>query len=113
MRTVANAFSGERQIAYQQADIEKLKEEGVLAKAEDLWLEEFRRQGAEDRGTCCGGKGIEICYIGPRKSHYEYANIVRCPTGQGNLSAAESVGPAIEYLKSKGIECKYNDGWMD
>ena len=38
-------FRRERQIAYQQADIEKLQEEGVLAKAEDLWLEEFRRQG--------------------------------------------------------------------
>ena len=112
MKTV-KGYSDEPLLAYQKADIEKLRDEGVLAKAQDLWLAEWRKQGSEDRGTCCGGKGIEVCYLGPRKRNYDYTNIVLCPTGQGNLSAAESVGPALEYLKSKGIECKYNDGWMD
>ena len=112
MKTV-KGYNDEPLLAYQKADIEKLRDDGALAKAEALWLAEWRKQGSKDRGTGCGGKGIEVCYLGPRKKNHDYINIVRCPTGQGNLSAAESVGPALEYLKSKGIECKYNDGWMD
>ena len=40
-------------------------------------------------------------------------NIVSCSWVQGNISASRSVEPALKYLRSKGIDCNYNDGWMD
>ena len=112
MKTVKN-YNGDPITAYQKPDIDELRAKGVLEKAYRLWLNKWREQGSVDHGTCCGGKGIQICYLGPRKRNYDYANIVDCRFVQGNLSAAESVGPALDYLKSKGIECSYNDGWMD
>ena len=112
MKKVKNYY-GDAITAYQKPDIDELRAKGVLDKAYRLWLNKRQELGSEDHGTCCGGKGIEICYLGPRKRNHEYTNIVTCTFVQGNTAAAESVGPALEYLKSKGIECRYNDGWMD
>ncbi len=97
--------------AFQPSDIEKLKP--LLRQAEKLWYETWVAQGCEDRGTCCGGKGIEVWFCGKRKRTAEPTNIIRCPTGQGNLSAQASVEPALNLLKENGIPARYNDGWMD
>ena len=39
--------------------------------------------------------------------------VVPCNFVQGNMSAEGTVGPAMEYLKAQGVDCMYNDGWMD
>lgn len=99
-------------VCYQDADIKELN--GVLWRAKHLWNEEWYRQGRTDEGTCTGGKGITVDYIGPRKRNPTRETIVPAPGVQGNLSAARSVGPALDYLEKNGvIGAKYYDGWMD
>lgn len=95
---------------YQKADLEKLT--NFFKYAEDLWYDDWVKQGSKDEGTCCGGKGIEVEYLAPRKRYPTTINIVRCNWVQGNLSAQRSVKRALDYLKECGIECTYNDGWM-
>lgn len=95
---------------YQKPDLQKLV--GFFKYAEDLWYNEWIKQGSKSDGTCCGGKGIDVWYLGPRKRYADKINIVRCSWVQGNLSAQRSVQPALDYLKECGIECAYNDGWM-
>jgi len=97
--------------AFTQIDLKEKTE--IFNKAKDIWFQEWVDQGSKDEGSCCGGKGISAWYVRPRCRSAEPFNIVRCGWVQGNISASESVKPALEYLKSKGIDCDYNDGWMD
>jgi len=110
MKTVKN-WDGKPVAAYQDADLVAL--ESVFAEAERLWVKEWRDQGSEDRGSCCGGKGIEVRHIGKGCRNYGWVMVVPCDFVQGNMSAEGTVGPAMEYLKAQGVDCKYNDGWMD
>ena len=113
MKTAPRYYAGnpETVLAYQSVDLEKLGPE--LRFAEQLWNEEWIFQGAKDEGSCCGGKGIQVWFCGPRKRTAEPKTIIPAPPVQGNLSAQRSVGPALEYLKEQGIEARYYDGWMD
>jgi hypothetical protein len=113
MKTAPRYYAGnpETVLAYQPVDLEKLGPE--LRFAEQLWNEEWIFQGAKDEGSCCGGKGIQVWFCGPRKRTAEPKTIIPAPPVQGNLSAQRSVGPALEYLKEQGIEARYYDGWMD
>ena len=83
--------------------------------AESLWRVDWRADGGRDYGTCCGGKGIETWYLGPRKRVAELVNVVSCNWVQGNLAAANTVDSALEYLRGEfpELEFRYNDGWMD
>jgi hypothetical protein len=96
--------------AYQREDIQSLRH--FITHAENLWYDEWVKQGSKEEGTCCGGKGISVWFIGPRKRSAEPRNIIACRWVQGNLSASRSVQPALDYLKECGIEAEYNDGWM-
>ena len=113
MKTAPRFYTSnpETVLAYQPVDLEKF--EAALQAAEQLWNEEWYRQGAKDEGSCCGGKGIQVWFCGPRKRTAEPKTIIPSPPVQGNLSAQRSVGPALEYLKEQGIEARYYDGWMD
>ena len=111
MKTYQFTDSNKTVNCYQKADLEKIN--GFIKYAEQLWYDEWVKQGCKDEGTCCGGKGIEVWYLGPRKRYADTINIVRCGWVQGNVSAQRSVQPALAYLKECGIECSYNDGWMD
>ena len=113
MKTAPRYYAGnpETVLAYQSVDLEKLGPE--LRFAEQLWNEEWIFQGAKDEGSCCGGKGIQVWFCGPRKRTAEPKTIIPAPPVQGNLSAQRSVGPALEYLKEQGIDARYYDGWMD
>jgi hypothetical protein len=97
--------------AYEQEDLNKLRP--VLAKAQELWINEWVAQGSTDEGTCTGGKGIQIWYRGPRKRSANPRTVVRGPNVQGNVSAARSNTGALAYLHSLGIDASYYDGWMD
>ncbi|MAE51588.1 MAG: hypothetical protein CMH27_07240 [Micavibrio sp.] len=98
-------------LAYQPEDLEKLN--GLFSEAKQLWLATWEEQGRKDDGTCCLGKGIRIWFVGKRKRSAELLTVIDSPPCQGNLSASRSVGPALELLKSHGIEARYFDGWMD
>jgi len=117
MRTVPKFYQRnmgddeDRVLAYTDADITELRP--ILAKAKDIWLQEWIKQGSEDVGSCCGGKGISVWFVYPRCRSAEPVNVVGCSWVQGNISASRSVEPALKYLKDMGIECNYNDGWMD
>ena len=56
MKEVKNYY-GEPIMAYQDADLDELAV--VIAHAAMLWHAEWKKQGGEDKGTCCGGKGIQ------------------------------------------------------
>jgi hypothetical protein len=113
MKTVPRFYQSNPETvhAYQPADIERLM--GVLREAQEIWYAEWVRQGRVDSGTCCGGKGIEVWFLGKRKRSAEPRKVIACSWVQGNLSASCSVQPALDYLKANGIEAEYNDGWMD
>ncbi len=105
------AKSPDRVLALQKADLESLAP--IFSEAREAWLAEWRRQGATDEGTCCGGKGIRVWYVGPRKRIAKRLLVVESPGCQGNLSASRSSRPALEILRASHIECQYYDGWMD
>ena len=113
MKTAPTFYRGspETVTAYQREDIAKLRD--IIETAEAIWFTEWQNQGSKDEGTCCGGKGIEVWFIAPRKRAAKPSNIVRCGWVQGNISAQRTVKPALDYLKAHGIEARYNDGWMD
>lgn len=97
--------------AYQPQDLDQLKAHGEQAAR--LWFEEWRKQGAADTGTCCGGKSLRVWYLEKRKRVPCELPIACCNWVQGNLAASRSVKPALDYLKEHGIEAEYYDGWMD
>ena len=113
MKTVPKFYMAneDRVSAYTDADLKELST--VLTVAKDMWFNEWIKQGEEDVGSCCGGKGISAWFVRSRCRSAEPVNIVNCSWVQGNISASRSVEPALEYLRSKGIDCNYNDGWMD
>ena len=84
-----------------------------FAFAEILWKEEWQKQGAVDEGTCCLGKGLEVCYIPKGCRKHRWKNVVNGEFSQGNVGVAKARYPAMEYLKKQGFEVAYNDGWMD
>ncbi len=88
-----------------------LSQKNIIAVAVSIWDEEWKKQGSKDEGTCCGGKGIKL-------DGNIYANFVNCeidgPPRQGNVSAYQSVGPALKFIKENGYpKAEYYDGWMD
>jgi hypothetical protein len=85
----------------------------ILRKAEQIWFETWVAQGSVDQGSCCGGKGLEASVIKPRQRYPRTRNVVSCNFVQGNISAQNSHGPALEFLRENGIDATYNDGWMD
>jgi hypothetical protein len=97
--------------AYTPTELESLRTHGKIA--EDIWFNEWQRQGEPDGGTCCGGKAIRVWYVGKGKRLPVETSISRCGWVQGNIPASDSVAPALEYLKAKGINAEYYDGWMD
>jgi hypothetical protein len=97
--------------AYEKADLPDIRYKFEIA--ENTWHNDWVDQGKQDLGSCCGGKGIQIWYRGPRKRSAQPLTIVRSPPCQGNVSAHESVPRALAYLKDCGIEAEYYDGWMD
>lgn len=113
MKTAPTFYLGSPETvkAYQREDIERLRE--VIHNAEHLWFNEWVEQGSKDEGSCCGGKGIEVWFIAPRKRCAQPRNIIHCSWVQGNIAAQRTVKSALAYLKANGIECRYNDGWMD
>mgnify|MGYP003670769508 CR=1 FL=1 len=90
MKTVPKFYMAneDRVSAYTDSDLKELSP--ILTVAKSMWFNEWMKQGEE-----------------------EPVNIVNCSWVQGNISASRSVEPALEYLRSKGIDCNYNDGWMD
>jgi hypothetical protein len=102
----------DKTLAWQKPDL--IARNYHFAKAKEIWYQEWLRLGSPDEGSCCGGKGIELYYLRPRARACRPVNVVSCDWVQGNISASRSVQPALDYLKSVGIEdARYNDGWMD
>ena len=97
--------------AYQRDDLLKLRE--IIHNAEHLWFNEWVEAGSKDEGSCCGGKGIEVWFLGPRKRAAKPSRIITCSWVQGNISAQRTVQSALAYLKAHGIKAEYTDGWMD
>ena len=61
-------YNGEMIQAYQPEDLAKLS--SVFAAAKALWVQQWIEQGAVDEGSCCGGKGISVPFIGKGKRHW-------------------------------------------
>jgi hypothetical protein len=97
--------------AYTPTELEALKHHGAIAQ--NIWYQNWKEKGAEDQGTCTGGKSLQVWYIGKGKRKPIEVSISRCDWVQGNLSASRTKAPALEYLEAKGIKAFYNDGWMD
>ena len=102
---------GEIVVALEDRDLIAL--EDTFAKARDLWVQEWIKQGSTDEGSACLGKGLEVWHVRKGARVARPRMVVPCPPVQGNLSAAFSKEPAIDFLLNEGIEVRYNDGVMD
>ena len=100
-------------LAFQKPDLEASRD--IFEKAKWIWWSEWKLGGATDKGSCCGGKGIQTWYVGPRKRTAHRRTVVSCSWIQGNLSASGTVDGALGYLRAEfpELEFRYNDGWMD
>lgn len=97
---------------YKKKDLEEIRE--YLELAHLKWLDEWKRQGGKDEGSCTGGKGLQVWYIAPKCRTPRQRTIIPCDWVQGNVSAYESVHVALDFLKEQGIEdVSYYDGWMN
>ena len=74
-------------------------------EATAIWYAEWEKQGKKDYGTCCGGKCI--------RDRATDRVLATGPPVQGNMSAYDSMKPALDYLIDKGFDAYYDDGWMD
>ena len=110
MKQVKN-WAGNLINAYQDEDL--AAKMPFIEAAKSIWYAQWLANGGIDEGTCCGGKGIQIYYIGKGKRKYSQKVIVPCSFVQGNVAAARSVQPALDFLAANGIEGSYYDGWMD
>ena len=110
MKQVKN-WAGNLVNAYQDDDLAANK--SLFAAAASIWYDSWVRSGVGDVGTCCGGKGIQIYYVGKGCRKYSQKIVVPCSFVQGNVAASVSVKPALEFLAANGIEASYYDGWMD
>ena len=90
MKLVKN-YHDELIMAYQDADLDKLAT--VLAHAAMLWHAEWKKQGGEDKGTCCGGKGQPL-------SSSERGSGPRVPQGAGHREC--HVQRWLDRLKREG-----------
>jgi len=110
MKQVLN-YNGESINAYQASDL--IAKSAIIDAAKNMWYQEWVKQGAVDEGTCCGGKAIQVVFLGKGCRKYEKLSIVGCGFVQGNVAASRSVKPVLEFLAANGIEASYYDGWMD
>ena len=98
--------------AYQDVDLQHASK--VIAAAKDIWYQEWVKSGIGDQGTCCGGKAIRVYYLGKGKRKPIEKSIVYCDFVQGNVAAARTVQPALDFLQSNNVvNAEYYDGWMD
>ena len=97
--------------AYTPTELESLKTHGKIAGG--IWFEQWQYQGSRDEGTCTGGKGLQVWYVGKGKRKPELLTITKCEWVQGNVSAQRSKDNALNYIESNGIKATYYDGWMD
>ena len=113
MKNIEKYYKGSNDYinAYEKADINKHK--SIFEEAQKIWFNTWSEQGSVDEGSCCGGKGLQVFYVAPRCRSAKPLNIVDCNFVQGNISAQLSSKKALDFLKSKGIEATYNDGWLD
>ena len=110
MKQVKN-YAGNLVDAYQIDDL--IAKAPIFAAAENLWYQIWLDNGGIDEGTCCGGKAIQVYYIEKGKRKLSVKSIVPCSFVQGNVAAAKSVQPVLDYLAANGIKASYYDGWMD
>ena len=113
MKKIEKFYTGSNEFvnAYEKKDLEKLSE--IFNEARNIWYSSWVDQGSKDIGSCCGGKGLEVYYIRPRCRSAKPINIVNCNWVQGNVSASQSSGEALNFLKRNNVEVSYNDGWLD
>ena len=74
-------------------------------QATQIWFDEWVRLGKTDHGTCC----MQKCIRDKRTNRI----LASSPPVQGNMSAHDSMKPALDYLIKKGFDAYYDDGIMD
>tara|TARA_R110000803_G_scaffold42024_1_gene90186 strand:+ start:550 stop:882 length:333 start_codon:yes stop_codon:yes gene_type:complete len=110
MKTMKD-YNGNTIEVYQDKDIKDISH--YISAADRMWHKEWELQGEKDEGSCCLGKAIQLYYIPPRARNYKKKSIIQSPPTQGNISASQSVQPALDFLKSMGVEAFYYDGILD
>jgi len=101
---------------YKSADLLKMK--SVIDTAREMWLEASRKefQKTGDRGSCIMGDGITVYFIPPRCRKPVELFIIpsrEVAFAQGSLHYEATVDLALNFLREKGIVCRYNHGRMD
>jgi hypothetical protein len=101
---------------YKPKDIEQMK--SAISEATEIWraasLKEFQKTG--DRGSCIVGDGITVYFTPPRCRKPVELFIIRSRSvafAQGSIHYESCVDLALNFLREKGIVCRYNHGRMD
>lgn len=103
--------SGSEELVYQLEDLEKLIP--LFSVAEQLWRDEWKKQGARDYGSCYAQKGISVKFVEFRKRYFTNKRVVVSPPVQGESAVCDCVGPALRFLQENGVNCFYDCGWVD
>lgn len=82
----------------------------IVAQAIEKMNQYIIDKKLRDGGTCVMGEGLEVQVLPPRCRNPVMVQVVRQPFQGNNYQALRY---AQEYLKSQGIETKYNQGRMD
>ena len=101
---------GEIVVALEDKDLIAL--EDTFAKAKDLWVQEWIKQGSTDEGSACLGKGLEVWHVRKGARVARPRMVVPCSPVQGNLCCVLK-RDSHRLSTMKGIEVRYNDGVMD
>ena len=79
----------------------------------DLALTTIKDGVDMSEGSCVSGDNIVVDILTPRCRYIKKATIVLSPAVQGSVTKEITVKPVLEFLRSKGIECRYDEGWMN
>lgn len=89
-----------------------------IGEAVALWTnkctEYVKKNG--DRGSCVMGAGIFVYVKVPNKRYARELCIIssiEVTPKQGSCIWESSQREIVDFLKSKGVECFFNQGWMD
>ncbi len=96
--------------AYKDEELKLM--EMVIKMAQVITEDTITKHKLKDGGTCMGGAGIAVKYLGPKKKNPVTKVIVHNPF-QGGSPSQLALQPALKYLQAHGIECFYEYGWVD
>ncbi len=96
---------------YEEKDLAAGTPTGMLFEEAKLMVAEDAKKG-RDEGTCVLGAGITVNYVAKGARTPGSYFVTHAPF-QGNVGSYRASQRALEFLKEKGVDARWDDGRMD